>query len=176
MEDRRQLWHTRNTRGLLYMNNYIDNNDKKQLAGKQGFNDKPQRDAFKRMASYGGCEVTRNYLVDYFKLDMTNEEYYISSDPLGNNKVEDYKLQSTNLIIDSFKQNHNIKKQINVYKHYCECIYQKKINKNKISGYDLQTFSACCLALVKLKVFDEDDVIFIAPRRKKRGKRFIQFI
>ena len=70
------------------MIDYIDNNDKKQLAGKQGYNDKPQRDAFKRMASEGGCEVTRNYLVDYFKLDMTNEEYYISSDPLGNNKVD----------------------------------------------------------------------------------------
>ena len=45
------------------MIDYIDNNDKKQLAGKQGYNDKPQRDAFKRMASEGGCEVTRNYLV-----------------------------------------------------------------------------------------------------------------
>lgn len=104
------------------------------------------------------------------------KDKYICSFPLGNNKVEDYKLQSTNLIIDSFKQSHNIKLQIKTYNYFCECIYQKKINKKKISGHDLQTFSACCLALVKLKVFDEDDVIFIAPRRKKRGKMFKQHL
>lgn len=102
----------------------------------------------------------------------------ISSFPLGLNKLKDYKVQSENLIIDSFKSNRNIKKQIQVYKCFCQLIYNKKKNKEKISGFDHQRFCACVFSLIRFKFVDEDDVIFIAPRKKnyKRGKRFIQHL
>ena len=98
----------------------------------------------------------------------------IAGFPLGNNSYEDYKTQSDNLILDSLRKNKSIKEQIQLYKIFCETIYQKKRKKQKISGYDLQVFSSCLLSLIKFNHIEEDDVIYIAPRKKKRGKRFNQ--
>ncbi len=70
-----------------------------------------------------------------------------------------------------------MKDQINMYKYFCELIYERKINNQRISGLDHQKFCACLLSLVRLKVIDEDDAVFIAPRKKgKRGKKFIQYL
>jgi hypothetical protein len=98
----------------------------------------------------------------------------IAGFPLGNNSYEDYKTQSHNLILDSLRKNKSIKEQIQLYKIFCETIYEKKIKKEKISGYDLQVFSSCLLSLIKFNQLEEEDFIFIAPRKKKRGKKFNQ--
>ena len=98
----------------------------------------------------------------------------IAGFPLGNNSYEDYKTQSQNLILDSLRKNKSIKEQIQLYKIFCETIYEKKLKKQKISGYDLQVFSSCLLSLIKFNQLEEEDFIFIAPRKKKRGKKFNQ--
>lgn len=98
----------------------------------------------------------------------------IAGFPLGNNSYEDYKTQSLNLILDSLRKNKTIKQQIRLYTIFCETIYKKKLNKKKISGYDLQVFSSCLLALIKFNQLDEEDFILIAPRKKKPGKKFNQ--
>ena len=63
-------------------------------------------------------------------------------------------------------------KQISIYlyKSFIETIYIKKLKKDKISGYDLQVFCATILSLVRFNVFDEDDVIFIADKKRRREK------
>ena len=90
--------------------------------------------------------------------------------PLGSNNYDDYKNQSESLILDSLRKNHSIKKQIDLYKSFIETIYIKKLNQAKISGYDLQVFCASILSLVRFNVFDEDDVIFIADKKRRREK------
>ena len=65
--------------------NYVNYADKKQLAGVKGFNDKEQRDAFKRMVK--SCPVLYKYLYEYFNIDP-NKSYKIIVDPLGEMKVD----------------------------------------------------------------------------------------
>jgi len=94
----------------------------------------------------------------------------IAGFPLGQNNFEVYKQQSQDLIIDSLRSNHSIPFQINCYRKLCEKTYRDKINGKKISGYNLQLFCACLLSLVRFNNIDEDDVVFIAPRKKGKGK------
>ena len=54
----------------VYVMNYVNYADKKQLAGVKGFNDKEQRDAFKRMVK--SCPVLYEYLYEYFNMTQTN--------------------------------------------------------------------------------------------------------
>ena len=95
-----------------------------------------------------------------------------------NYTYEDYKKQSENLILDSLRKNHSIKNQIDLYKGFVEAIYKKKLNKNKISGYDLQVFCGSILSLVRFNILDEDDIVFITQKKRNRKtlKRFNQLI
>tara|TARA_B100000035_G_scaffold94242_1_gene79766 strand:+ start:1982 stop:2509 length:528 start_codon:yes stop_codon:yes gene_type:complete len=65
--------------------NYVNYADKKRLAGIKGFDDKEQRDAFKRMVKT--CPVLYKYLYEYFNIDP-NKNYRIEVDPLGEMKVD----------------------------------------------------------------------------------------
>tara|TARA_R110000803_G_scaffold623_1_gene2144 strand:+ start:1052 stop:1432 length:381 start_codon:yes stop_codon:yes gene_type:complete len=107
-------------------------------------------------------------LVIFFK------DKLIAGYPLGRYNYEDYKNQSNTLIRQSLQDNISIKEQIEKYKYFVELIYNKKINRKKISGYDLQVFCAVIISLIKFKQLEEDDVLFFAPRKKKRGKTFVQ--
>jgi hypothetical protein len=69
------------------LSNYVNFGDKKILAGKQGFNDKPQRLAFKNMVKKNGCVILRRYLTDYFNMEDDNN-YKIINDPIGEYKVD----------------------------------------------------------------------------------------
>jgi hypothetical protein len=100
----------------------------------------------------------------------------IAGFPLGSNTFEDYKKQSNEIIIDSLRSNHSIPFQIKCYRKLCDKTYHEKINGKKISGYNLQMFSACVLALIRFNVIDEDDVIFMAPRKRGKHKKFKQTI
>ena len=88
--------------------------------------------------------------------------------PLGKNTYEDYKKQSDDLILDSLRKNKSIQEQIILYKTFIQTIYKRKINNKKISGYDLQVFSSCILALIKFNIFDIDDIVFIAGKKRNR--------
>jgi hypothetical protein len=94
--------------------------------------------------------------------------------PLGYNKYDDYVKQANDLIIDSLEKGCNIPTQIHVYKTLCESVYKRKMKGNKISTFDIQMFSSSVLSLIKFKVIDEDDCLFIAPRKKGKFKIFNQ--
>tara|TARA_R110000737_G_scaffold4753_2_gene15311 strand:+ start:116 stop:478 length:363 start_codon:yes stop_codon:yes gene_type:complete len=104
------------------------------------------------------------------------KDLLIAGFPLGHNQYEDYQEQANDFIIRSLKEKKPIHIQIPAYLRICELIHDKKLKGKKISGYDLQLFSASLLSLVKLKQLDEDDVIFIAGRKKGNFKTFTQFI
>ena len=96
--------------------------------------------------------------------------------PLGIYTYEDYQEQANDLMVQSLRFNNPLKVQVEGYRKMCEITYVKKIKGKKISGYDLQCFSASLLNLVKLKLIDEDDVVFIAGRKKGKYKTFHQFL
>lgn len=110
-------------------------------------------------------------------LNLFYNDLFISSFPLGNNNFDDYKNQSEKLILNSLKNNRNLKDQIKMYKNFCDIIFIRKKNKMKISGLDHQKFSACLLALIRLKYLDLDDNVLIMNRRKnnKKRKKFNQY-
>ena len=91
----------------------------------------------------------------------------IASYPLSNLKTyERYKLQGNHLILKSLKTNIPIKLQIKTYKLFCHEIYERKEKKLGIYRSDYEMFLNCIFALIKLKQLDEDNCIFIAPKRK----------
>tara|TARA_R110000737_G_C14356509_1_gene446108 strand:- start:271 stop:633 length:363 start_codon:yes stop_codon:yes gene_type:complete len=105
------------------------------------------------------------------------KDMLIGGFPLGKfNKYKDYQEQANVLIVESLRLNKPIKFQIKGYVRICNLMYDKKVQGKKISGYDFQLFSASLLSLVKLKILDEDDVVFIAGRKKGNYKTFNQFI
>ncbi len=104
------------------------------------------------------------------------KDLLIAGFPLGHYQYEDYQKQANDFIVRSLKENKPIHFQIQSFLKICDLIHAKKLKGKKISGYDLQLFSASLLALVKFKILDEDDVIFIAGRKKGNHKTFKQFI
>jgi len=82
------------------------------------------------------------------------------------NPYDKYKLSADDLIVDALRKGRNIKDLIKQFKMICDYTYRKKKNKEKISGFDLQVCCHCILGLVKLQIVDEDDVVFLAPRKK----------
>ena len=59
---------------------------KAKLAGKQGYNDKPQRKQFIKMM--GTCKILPSFLAKYFKCEKTNDSYYIKENPIGDYDVD----------------------------------------------------------------------------------------
>ena len=78
--------------------------------------------------------------------------------------------QANNYIVDALKSNKNVKDIIqqsiyalNVYKK------AKKNNKN-LYYYDRQIMVCCIFSLIKLKIYEEDDLILIADKYKKQSR------
>ena len=69
------------------MKKYISNENKSHAAGKQGYNDKPQRIAFRKMVQSDGCPILIEFLISYFNL-VEGKDYKIVNDPLGERKVD----------------------------------------------------------------------------------------
>ena len=68
------------------MSDYIDYNDKNYLAGSKGFNDKPEREAIRKISKT--CSTFNPFLIEYLHLDLDNEHYYFVDDPLGIKNVD----------------------------------------------------------------------------------------
>ncbi len=92
----------------------------------------------------------------------------ISGFPLGSYNYQYYKDIATKLITDSLRENISIDKQIKAYHRFCDLIWNKKIRGKRINSENHQYFMASVLALVKLRKLDEDEVVFVAPRKKTK--------
>jgi hypothetical protein len=100
------------------------------------------------------------------------KDLLICSFPLGRYDYEHYKKEGDELIIQSMRmKGYNIKRQIFQYMLTCNSIYNKKVKKQKIPSMDMYLFRITLMALIKLKIIDEEDVVFIAPRRKGQHKK-----
>ena len=90
----------------------------------------------------------------------------IASYPLSNLKTyERYKYQGEYLILDSLKTM-PLKLQIKIYLSFVEMIYLRKKDKKGIYKSDFEMFLNCIFALIKLKKLDEEEAVFIAPKKK----------
>jgi hypothetical protein len=112
------------------------------------------------MTIYNGCDGSLNL---YYK------ELLISSFPLTKKKTfERYKYQGEYLILESMKQNKNIKLIIYTLTLFCNQIYSRKKNKQPIRRSDHELFLSSLFALMKLKIIDNDELngYLIMPRKK----------
>ena len=89
----------------------------------------------------------------------------ISSMPLGRRSHIDYKKCIEQFILHSMKSNINIKELIEYSRVFCKTIYNKKLNKKKISSEEHHTFNISILTLVRLQVYDEDDLTLICKNK-----------
>jgi len=99
-------------------------------------------------------------------LNLFYKDKLISSFALTRKKTfENYKYQGEYLILESLKENLNIKKQIYTYTYFCNSIYSRKIKNLPIRRSDHEMFLSCFFALLKLKIIDSEDYL-IMPRKK----------
>jgi hypothetical protein len=104
-------------------------------------------------------------------LNLYYKDLYIASYPLGKMNLKDYQEVANDLIVTSMrKQKRNIREQIFAYKLFCQSMLTKRIKKKKMSLDDHRMFLGCLLALVKLKIYEPDDVMLICKRKKKNKK------
>lgn len=82
------------------------------------------------------------------------------------NPYDRYKLSAEDLILDALRKGRNMKDLIHQFRSICQMTYLRKKDKKKISSFDLQVCFHCILALIRLQIYDEDDLVLIAPKRK----------
>jgi len=112
------------------------------------------------MTIYNGCDGSLNL---YYK------GLLISSFPLTKKKTFDrYLYQGEYLILESMKQNKNIKLIIYTLTLFCNQIYSRKKNKQPIRRSDHELFISSLFGLLKLKVIDNDELngYLLMPRPK----------
>jgi hypothetical protein len=93
----------------------------------------------------------------------------ISSFPLNKKKTfERYSYQGEYLILTSMKENFKIKQIIYTFTHFCNMIYNRKLNKQPIRRSDHQYFISCLFGLLKLKIIENDELngYLLMPRKK----------
>ena len=102
-------------------------------------------------------------------LNLFFKDLLIGSYPLSEKKTyERYKYQGEYLILKSMRENINIPFQIKTYLLFCNNILRRKKNKLNIWRSDYEMFLSCIFALMKLKILDDEDCVFIAPKKKKK--------
>tara|TARA_R100000231_G_scaffold138699_1_gene117690 strand:+ start:147 stop:485 length:339 start_codon:yes stop_codon:yes gene_type:complete len=66
----------------------------------------------------------------------------------------------------NLRENRSIGLQIKVFKHYLDTIYNRKINKQRIKRIDHRIVFQSIIALIILKQYEEEDLIYYPPKRK----------
>lgn len=101
-------------------------------------------------------------------LTLFYKDLLIGSYPLTNKKTYDrYKHQGEYLILKTMKDcKMDLKKQILTYNYFIDSIYKRKKENKNIWANDYNLFLSCIFALIKLNKLDEDDSIFIMPKKK----------
>ena len=100
-------------------------------------------------------------------------DIHIANFPLGVMQLDDYQYNANQLILDGMKDGLKIPEIINALKLFCESIRyltwdnnrKKKYKRKEISLEDYRLFLGSLLALVKLKIVDEEDAYMIFPKR-----------
>ena len=91
----------------------------------------------------------------------------ISSQPLTKKKTYSfYKSLGNDFVLYCMrdkKKLEDIKYECNMY---CLQFAIRRNQKKKVSAQDHYNFMLCCFSLIKLKVKNEEDLFFIAPKRK----------
>jgi hypothetical protein len=110
------------------------------------------------MTIYHGSQGT---ICLYFKGKL------ISSFPLSVKKtIDKYFIQGEELIYQS--KGIPIKLQIKTYLHFCNMIYNRKINNKPIRGSDHIYFLNCLMALLRLRIIEDDELNgFLICKKKK---------
>jgi hypothetical protein len=91
-------------------------------------------------------------------LNLYYKSLLISSFPLTKKKsFERYQYQGEYLILETMKQNINIKKMIYTFTLFCNSIYKRKLNKLPIRRSDHNSFLSCLFALMKLRIIENND-------------------
>ena len=85
---------------------------------------------------------------------------------LDNDPDKVYDCYSKKLIINGFKNNIDVKKQVLIMKRLMDELYQQKINCQKIRASDLLMFLSCFFAVRKLDEMDTDNFIFLKVKNK----------
>jgi hypothetical protein len=92
----------------------------------------------------------------------------VSSFPLSKqHTMERYQYQGDYIIRHS--KGIPIKNQINAYLHYCNMIHERKLNKQGIRRNDHIYFLNCLMALLRLRVIENDELNgFMCFKKKKK--------
>ena len=100
-------------------------------------------------------------------------DIHIANFPLGVMQLDDYQYNANQLILDGMKDGLKIPDIIHALRLFCESIRyitwdnnrKKKYKRKEISLEDYRLFLGSLLALVKLKIADEEDAYMIFPKR-----------
>jgi hypothetical protein len=92
----------------------------------------------------------------------------ISSMPLGKRTYKHYKKCVEEFIIYSMRTKVNIKDLIEYSRQFCQTIYNKKLNKKKISSEEHHTFNISILTLIRLEIYDEDQLVLICKNKSHK--------
>mgnify|MGYP003665399307 FL=1 len=110
---------------------------------------------------------------EYGSLNLFYKDLFIGSYALSEKRTyERYKYQGEHLLIDTMKQNGflNLERQEFTYTHFIDYIYERKSKKETIWRTDYELFLSCVFALIKLNILDEDDCVFIMPKKRLKNK------
>ena len=75
-----------------------------------------------------------------------------------------------NFVEKNLRQNKSIKFQVMIFKEFLEIMYNRKKNKQGIRRTDHQIVLQSVLALIVLKQYDIDDLLYFPPKYKKSIK------
>ena len=101
------------------------------------------------MTIYNGCDGS---------LTLFYKGLLINSFALTKKKTfERYKYQGEHLILESMRENRNIKQIIYALTFFCNLIYKRKLNKQPIWKSDHELFLSSFFGLIKLKIIENDD-------------------
>ena len=98
------------------------------------------------------------------------KDTFISSLPLGGKtkNYNKYKTEAHRFLMYSL-ESENIKELIHHYNQCCNNIYWMKTNNKKICCEKHMLFQYSLLALIRLNLIDEDDVLLIMNKKKNKS-------
>jgi len=83
-------------------------------------------------------------------------------------KEEIYKY-GKDFIETNLRENRSMGLQINVFKYFIEQIYNRKKNKQPIKRIDHRIVFQSMIALIILKQYEEEDLLYFPPKYKKKS-------
>tara|TARA_R100000657_G_C4679564_1_gene127237 strand:+ start:1169 stop:1543 length:375 start_codon:yes stop_codon:yes gene_type:complete len=102
----------------------------------------------------------------------SSQDKLASSCPLSDTRSIDYYTSiASELVVNGLRMGYTIPQLRNLLKIDYDQLCSVK--RYKLTKSDEAEIGACALALVKLKVYDFDDICFVAPKYKKKNRRLM---